>query len=560
MTAGLKTTSAISVFLLSTIGFYLFAPHAIAGDLEFSAGIDAEIVEQQINVDGDDGSIGSSNQILRPYLQAAYVGRDVRGIFASTHNHVRRQLQGTDAVQNYLELNYSGSLDVVKGLISADIVGSQSYRSEGLNAFLVDDFLLNSENLSKINSNRASLSLTLPRGKYFGVNGSIFYSQNESQRNQNNTSSIASIFNSKSSGASFSAISGKRIKGIRSTLTGSTNLVERNESQNFESQTVNFNNDIKVFKQLGFALNASYENNEVSNDQDNSNGRLQEFYSLGAGLLWQSGADRFFEAAINRSYSDSLFGGEEEQDTFISYDFNWAFSERTSVAGTFTRRFYGDAGSFSFTHNLRNWRSSVSYNETVNTTSQLASQNNVGLFICNGGSTNLADCSLSDSITPDLQTGQTLQPLAFQSFELNDNIILNKNLTAQTALTRRRTTVSLTAIKSEIDELLTERIFDTTSVNLGIAFKLSTKSTLNLSSRFNAIDSELGPIVEKQTSTEQSVDLTRRFSRQLSGTVELRHLNRNGELLLGGGGEFRGLNGPLTDTRLTVTVSYKFGS
>jgi uncharacterized protein (PEP-CTERM system associated) len=547
--------------IVALMGILLFIAHAsTAGEVKFSASLDAEAIEQQINVVDGDVDIGSSNQIIRPIASIRYISRDLNAFLQGTHNHVRRQLDGSNNIQDYPSLSYTGSYDVVKGLLSLNAGGSQSYRNEGVNTFLLDDFLLNGDNLNKVTSHRASATLSLPRGKYFGLDSTAEYSKNKSDNNNQNSSSVGSLFDSQGYTLSLSALSGKRIRGIRSILTGNLNFVKRSSQEDFFSQRANLSNDIKVYKQLGIALNASYENNELKSDTDTSFDGFREFYSIGAGLVWQATVNRSIEIAWNRSYTEPVGGiGETEDKNFISYDINWAFSDRTSIQGQFTRRFFGDAGNLSIIHQLRNWRSSLTYNETVNSTSQLANRSDQALFICEGGSTNIADCLLSDSLSPDLEQGQVLQPIVVQSFGLNDRIILNKSLTAQTAVTRRRTTISLTGTKSEIEELEFDRVIDTANIRFQVAFKLSNRTGLSISSNYSVAEFVNTGEQQKQTTREQSIELTRQLSERFTVAINLRHLDRKGEAIIGNNANFGGLNGPLTDNRATFKVSYKFG-
>jgi hypothetical protein len=131
-------------------------------------------------------------------------------------------------------------------LLSLNAGGSQSYRNEGVNTFLLDDFLLNGDNLNKVTSHRASATLSLPRGKYFGLDSTAEYSKNKSDNNNQNSSSVGSLFDSQGYTLSLSALSGKRIRGIRSILTGNLNFVKRSSQEDFFSQRANLSNDIKV--------------------------------------------------------------------------------------------------------------------------------------------------------------------------------------------------------------------------------------------------------------------------------------------------------------------------
>lgn len=76
---GLKTKIIATTTLFASIATALFATHAVAGEFKFSAGVEADIIEQQIEVDENNRSIGASNQIIRPFLRAAYEVETLEG-------------------------------------------------------------------------------------------------------------------------------------------------------------------------------------------------------------------------------------------------------------------------------------------------------------------------------------------------------------------------------------------------------------------------------------------------------------------------------------------------
>jgi uncharacterized protein (PEP-CTERM system associated) len=265
------------------------------------------------------------------------------------------------------------------------------------------------------------------------------------------------------------------------------------------------------------------------------------------------------EVTLNRSSTNSqLEDGEDETDTFIGYSVNWAFSTRTRLQGSYTRRFFGDAGNLSFRHQLRNWRSSINYSEVVSSTSQLINSQNTGLFVCDSGSNDFSSCRLSDDLEPDLNAGEVVVPLTIPTLDLNDRIIIRKSLTAQTAVSRRRTTLSITGSVSEDEEVEINRIFDVQSLSMLLNFQVSQRSSISVSNLYSEREQDRSGELQQATTRRQELRYNRRISNNFTTALALTYLKRDGEVNRGFE-DFRGINGSLTDRRISFSLSYTFG-
>lgn len=533
---------------------------AMAGELRLNAGVDASIVEQQIKTKDDPKqTINATNIIIKPNASIAYEAKDFDVFLKGTHNQVRRQLENETTTQDFTEYSYSGNYDIVENTLALAASGNRSYFSNSLNSFLVDDFLLNSDSLNKNTSNRASLLLNIRRGKFYGLSATTSYDKIVSELNDNFLPDD-SVFKNETYGLILNAISGEGLDGARVSLTSNLQYSKRDLGQDFVTQQVSISSDIEAYGDFGLALNATYENNEIRTEIEVENNGLREFYSVGAGLIWQPRGDRYIEVLLNRSTTSSLLDeDEDEEDTFVSYNVNWAFSARTSIQANFTRRFFGDAGNVSFRHQKKNWRSSINYSEVVSSNSQLLNSNNVGLFICENGSTDITDCRLSDTLQPELTPGETLQSFVVQNLNINDRIIIRKALAAQTAVTRRRTTLSLVASSTQDEEVQFNRIFDVSTVRASLAFSLTHNTTIQYAFNHSKTELDQEGEIDSAITKEHSVQVRRQLTRRLSTSLSLRYLDRNGEVNRGIP-SLIGLNGPLTDRRLTFQVSYNLGN
>ncbi len=529
-----------------------------ANELDFFAGATASYIDQTTESKDQDITINANNTLVTPFVALVYDGRDLQLNARVTNNHVYRKLENESVSQDFTEYNYSGTYRIIDNVLSVSFNGLENFRSNALDSFLVDDFLLNADSLNKVKSNNASLNLNLRRNEIIGLSAITSYNKTSS------TIDLASlqdpsIFQNETYGLSFNMISGTNLTGVRITLAGNARYSKRDSGQDFVSQTVNLNIDTAIFDSLALAVNGFYENNEIKTDFELPFDSLREFHSYGAGLIWQSAIDRMIEVTLNRSSTNSqLEDGEDETDTFIGYSVNWAFSTRTRLQGSYTRRFFGDAGNLSFRHQLRNWRSSINYSEVVSSTSQLINSQNTGLFVCDSGSNDFSSCRLSDDLEPDLNAGEVVVPLTIPTLDLNDRIIIRKSLTAQTAVSRRRTTLSITGSVSEDEEVEINRIFDVQSLSMLLNFQVSQRSSISVSNLYSEREQDRSGELQQATTRRQELRYNRRISNNFTTALALTYLKRDGEVNRGFE-DFRGINGSLTDRRISFSLSYTFG-
>lgn len=530
---------------------------AHAGDFSIDAGLDLEYVSQDIDLKDSDEKVDASSQILRPYTTLSYLSKDSQLQLKIEHNHLNRDLDDESLNQDYTTYNLNGSHDIIRNLLRLQIFGVQTYRSDGFNSFIADDFLLNGDNLIKVKTNGASLNLNIAQGQIFGLTGSLNYQTLKANQDRTNRP-LTDLVEGDTIALSFTAINGKSITNNDTSLSGNYSIRERTSGEDFIIKSLNFSNAYFVNDSLGIVLNATYEDNEVETLEGATFDGLREFTSYGAGLRWQSSPQRSIELAYNTSTTKSLVNPENDGDNnFVSYAVNWAFSERTSLQGSLSRRFFGRSGNLSFQHQLRNWRTSLTYNENVTTNSQFVPSDSLGLFICDNGSTSLDDCTLSDTLNPVLDVGQTALPFVFRDVLLNDRIVLRKQLSFTSALSLRRTTVLINAAKSKNSEQEIPGSFDSLNYGISALYNISHKTNLDIGVRYNEIEGSTTGEPQTEKNTEYSIKMTRDFSRRITGQIGFRYLERKGQVVRQSQ-DFRGLSGPLTDNRITIGISISY--
>lgn len=565
LAAGAIRLSLLSKTAIST-GLLVACSTALSGELKFDVGIENTYVKQEVDATGNYAD-SSENIIITPYLGFTYTARDLEASLLAEHNHVRRSLDDADSTNNYTNFTYNTHYDIIRNLLYVNVRGSQQYNSLNNQTFSVDDFLLNSEDLTETNYHSGALVLNLPTGNYFGTSASLSYSSSSSKRESNNDSVTSGIFSNSDNetfGAQWSLNSGDDIRPISFYWDATAQLSKRNSLGDYKSNYISGSIGTIVYRDLSLNLLGSYETNEVEDTDLNAQGidSKREFQSYGIGLRWQASTDRYIQVGFNKSKTtgDSLdnTSSVDEEDEYISLDTSWQFSPRTILSAAFYRRFFGDSANVMLSHNLRSWRSRVSYREDVNTNTQLSQISELGLFVCDNGAADLAECTLPDSIDlSNLDAGQIVVPFVETGFELNDNLILRKSLSIQSSITRRRTTVSIVGTHSKNENLEASRITETQSLRFSTLFDISQRSKLLFNANYTENEQTFSEQFGANIVKEASVSFTRQMTRRFYASLGLRYLNRDGDENVNIGG-ISGIIGPLTDRRISVSIEYKF--
>ncbi|WP_371195039.1 hypothetical protein [Glaciecola sp. SC05] len=542
----------------------VMSSRGISGEVNISGGVALEYTLQAIDDKTQNTELDSNNLILRPFVAFSYESRDLGILATATHNNVRRSLESEEVVNNYTDYNYFARYQVVRNLLSASVNGSQNFRSQAANSFLVDNFLLNADNLRKNTINGAALNLNLPTGRLFGINAQVAANKIVSE----NEVILQSLdideqnFVSNSYNGTVRIEGGRDLRPFIYDVDASFRVTDRENQQDFESQILDLMLGSTISSNTSIRLLGYYENNDITNDvigSDRQNDTLREFYSYGIGLAWQPSNSRFIEVGLNRSTTVGRAGEDDVEDDYLSLDMQWSFSSRTSFNANYSRRFFGESGSLRFSHNLRNWRNSISYSENLATNSQLLLSQEDGLLICANGSTELADCRLSDGLDQsNLGPGEVLVPFVTDGFELNDRVILRKAITAQSSVDMRRTTLSASLSHSTNEEVEIARTIETLAGRIGAALRLSSRSTLSASISYSDIERMFEGNIEASVVKQANLELERRFTRRLFGSIGYNYLDRAGDNIQTGG--VAGINGPLTDNRITLQIRYEYDS
>jgi uncharacterized protein (PEP-CTERM system associated) len=291
-------------------------------------------------------------------------------------------------------------------------------------------------------------------------------------------------------------------------------------------------------------LNAKDEKNERSGSASNVSVGNLDYGSYGIGLAWRESAAR----TIGLSYNQAS-RSDDDKESFLGVDLDWRFTQRTSVSASYGRRFFGNSGAFQLTHNTKNLRTRLRYEEDLTTFSRLVlNSQDAGVFVCPAGETSLSGCFQPTSPNYELQGGEQFLNLTIDVPDISEEVILRKTFSANIGFERRKISTALNISRTKSDYLDNglEQIND--NISLNSVYKAGPRTTFNSGINYYLTDGKQGDTKDKDKTITVTVGITRQLGRKLHTNASFRYLDRNSSNTIR----------ELTDKRLTLSLNYKF--
>ncbi|WP_041693818.1 hypothetical protein [Alteromonas macleodii] len=518
--------------------------------LNVNAVATADTIYQSVDTE-ENGNRSLTTVTVAPKVNATYQTRTFQGLWSGTYTHLERDNDDASQRQDYAEYSYSAQWVPFENLLSFQAAGALNYQNTNSANFLISDFIANSDSLAKTRSNRLSSTLTLDQGDWVRGQGTASYSDTASERSLTNNNAL----DNDSYQLTGNLINGDEAKYFIWSVTGTYQNTERGQanSGDFESRTANGYIDTRIYGDWAIRITARHEANQIS-DRDDTNSLVREFNSYGAGLTYRQAENRYISLTANKSESDLE---EDDGETFIGVDLQWALSTRTRIAATYGRRFYGESASATIGYNSKYLRTSFSYSEDVTNTSRLlADPENLGVFVCPTSSTSIADCFQPNSLSYTPSAGEQLVQLTSQNLEFDDNIILRKSANFQAGYDFSRITLAFSWRYAEDDYLDEDRLRRTYSFGTNVAYKIGSYTNITSSINYANITGQSAEDVFRGESDNwnASIGLEREFGRRLKASIDARYLKQEGDLNTG----ISQFGNNYTDRRLSASITYTY--
>ncbi len=202
--------------------------------------------------------------------------------------------------------------------------------------------------------------------------------------------------------------------------------------------------------------------------------------SWGPGIRWLVSSHLTFDLSYNYVIDDTV------SDDYIATSIHWEPSARTSLTAGYSQRFFGDSYNLDIQHKTKRLTNSISYDESL----EVFDRNNyeqidLGVFWCPPEATRE---SISQCFVQSDQPGSSDFVLANFSYlepiESNE-FSLNKRFTWTSKLQLARTSFAINTSASRREGIESKVIDDTLNTSLTIERKISGKSKLTLSAKYD---------------------------------------------------------------------------
>lgn len=522
-----------------------------AGKVTVDTVLDASLVQQQYNLATSDDFEVNTLEIV-PTVALQYAAKKAQVNASASHVQQRASFNNDNPslTRNFTQYSVQSQLTLIERLLIATADYSQNYNSFNPNQFLIDDFLLQADQLDKVERTRFGLVSNIIQGEYFGGQASL-------NRSSFNTISdiVGNSRESDSNQLSVNLYSGSDVNYYNWSVNYSKSKTDQFTGDAFTSEFVQANAGFKIFGDLGLSLSAQDESNSLSNELlTQSNDR--DFSSVGAGVSYSPSINRSLAIYYNKPSSSA-----SDNDGFVSGTINWAFSPRTIFSANASKRYYGRSSNASLSFNNRAVRIEAGRNESVSSNAQLFIDGNTTTsLVCSVGAVNLGDCFLPDTLDYQLGVGESFINFQQPNFALGDNIVVRKQNYLNVSYQKRKLTFNLNAYDNQDlneGDISINTQLDTQTVSAGVDYKIGAYSALSLlHSRADiqsfTLDTETGEGSTKRT----DISFEREFGRDLVLSFKLSNIARMGFLP-----GFNNINNEdFTDRRVTVSIRYQITS
>jgi uncharacterized protein (PEP-CTERM system associated) len=519
----------LALFTLCSIS----AP-SIAGDFKIKPAVASTAYAYETET--DDPTKSNQAVVVVPSIVTSYSSKRLLTSIKVDHTTVEQKNEDEGADKNYTDYKYNSSLALILNTLNITIGGQQGYRVVDRQQEFIVDRVLAAGELTKYSNHMGTVDFSIPNPEYFGLNIQSSYSQSKTEES---TDSLTGI-NGDNTAASIQLYQGRNARNYTFNFSAQHNDTSRTSFEDFKSSRVQGTAGVSLAQDISFILTGNIDEYDV-NEVNFSRRTNLDSSTYGAGIEWQPRNSRILRVTYNKFKE-----GENESD-FVGVNLDWAFSSRTALKFDYSKKFYGDAYSLDFSHALKSVRSSITYREQVTSFARLESTiNPIGLFVCQFGSTNLADCFQTESTAYQLQAGEEFRTLSEIGSDISEEVLFIKSGQFNLAYQKRRVKASITASYNKTEYLESDLVQISRNIRMNLSYELGRKTNLSFSTTVASRSSDND--LKSNTVVNTKVDFSRSISNNLQVTTGLGYIKRNSEV--------ESLE--LQDKRFTMGLNYTF--
>lgn len=422
--------------------------------------------------------------------------------------------------RSYNDFSLTNRLSLFRDRLAWELQGAQTYQVRNTQLGVFSDNITGAENLSKVRRYGSSLRYqNLPTAKY-RLEAQVGFNSFESDTplvDDNLPELLTDSYNS-------SWLLGSNQRGLNFfwQYNGRWQSYERSSDSDVSSFAHNLELMIPIAPKLSVVGRAGAERFDNNSTYDN------HFEFFGAGVEYRFGIRSRINITMNRSDADT-FGEKRDTDTYVASDFLLAPSRRTSLEGSFDRRYFGRTLQLTGNYDLRFLSIRLRVSDLVRTQNAFDREfQELGIFVCPDGSNDLAACFKPPTNKYVPVFGETLQQISIINTELREEIVEVKSSALSVAYSKNRLNLTLTLSEMETQYVETGGYNVNRNVSLRTGWKLTEHSNIQADMSFYQIDYR--DESRKDDNLSASISYQVKLSNASSLSITARRLDRNSSI------------------------------
>lgn len=524
---GVLTASVVSALLFSSL--------ALAQAQRLTPAIELTGHGFQLKAPEFDGTDNSAALDVVPSLAWRYQGPRLMTRLDVSHQRVwyEDSQRSSFSLSEYQFSNQLTGFDR-RIIWTLDATRDHIVRGGGQGSAVFRDRVTNPGGLSR--TQRYSSQLLLSNARHREVRYALDLSARKVDSKQPEQDDFLGTIDNEELRASLSTNKAQQYGGIYWRGAASASRTERDGRDKLIRDNAQLQIGFPLFARLALITKGSFEENSIQNSTFTN-----EFSSAGAGIEWHFGQ----ASRVNVTYNTVL--SDDDQSNFVAADFYLAPSRRTSLSGSWDKRYFGRTAQLAGHYNLRFLSMRLSYVDQINTRSFLETDLiDLGLFVCPDGSTDIGDCVTLPGSDYQLTAGE--QVLQFRELEtsIRDEVILNRQGSFALGYKRNRLTSDLQLSSSELRYVESSRVDRRHTASLNNSLRLTPVSRVRMTIR--AFDYTFGNTGREDRNWLYELGYSRQLSSHSELNLTLRHSRRDSN----------DANFEYQENRLSVGYLYRF--
>lgn len=436
--------------------------------------------------------------------------------FRWQHNTVLYKDEQRDD-RHFNELELTNRMTFLRDTLSWDLNASQSYQLRNSRLGVYSDKITGAENLSRVQRYGTGLSYrSLPNSPY-RIEATLGFNSFDSD-----TPLLDDGFdNYRTDAYSARWLLGSQQRALNFfwQYNGQLQQIERNLAQNVSLLSHGF------VAGVPFAPNFSVIGRMGAERVDNESFVDNKFDYFGAGVEYRFGARSRINVTMNRSDS-SVFAEAKDTNTYVASEFVIAPTRRTSLEGSFDRRYFGRTMSLQGRYDLRFVSARLQVSDNVQTQNLFDLEfQELGVFVCPDGATDVNSCYRPPSNLYVPVFGETLQQLSIISPELREELVQSRNVIFNLGYNKNRLTLNLVLNSFKTEYLESGDFNRSNNVSFDSGWRLDERNRLTAAVSYYNIDYRND--LRRDRNLSLSAGYIRTLGKQSEMRLTARHLNRS---------------------------------